>query len=735
MLIAALVCMMSMQATTVAVTPNGDVCSVTVDGTTYDNLPVTTVDDIHLVAINREGISLLVRYTDTNTVSAIGTVNGEPVNYASDTVAGYAKTFQIPHSDFEEWHSVGNDCEEPGPASNNPSETTYSWHGFGTCFGGLAGSARTLSKLYSADHNEGKCAVVEAKPFKLFGLTVAMANGTMTTGRLKAGSSTASDSENHSEMDITKNYSSLASNQHNDGLDVYGPFYALLYAKPDAIKASMKVDLSQSSDKASISAAITDGTYYQEPAPSNTTYSNVAAIAKNTSLPTQDWTDYTFPFTYNEGKDAKAIMVTISTNANPGSGTDGDKVYVDDVELIYNASISNIALNGVTLEGFSFDAATTNYDITYSGEVMNLTADNFVVSTEGVSAIVVKNVENLGCGNYRIAIGVTSPDFKNGGLYTINLTHNPLTGKLYVLGDVNGKGWHANDAVEMTAANEDQTVFTAEISTTGTSNYFNFTTKLAEDDNDGGWAYILPYRIGAPGEGTDASVEISSTDLGTALPLGDWGKTRAYMLPAGLWKFTVDLTARTLTVVERMPDHLYILGDVNGKGWHANDGVEMSANEAHTVFTATEVTTAGENNYFRFTSELAENDDDGGWNYILPYNIGAPNANQQITTTDYGTALPLGDWGQANNFVLPAGKWNFSLDMEARTLTVSKAQEYLRGDVNCDGVVDVGDVNIMVNIILGKDTNDYEGRADLNGDNIVDVGDVNELVNIILGKN
>ena len=601
MLLAALVCMISLQATTVTVTPHGNVGAVTVDGTTYNNLPITTQGDIHLITINREGISLLVRYTDANTVSAIGTVNGQSINYNSTAVADYAKTFQIPHSDFEVWHSVGNDCEEPGPASSNPSEVTYSWHGFGTCFGSLAGSARTLSKFYSADHNGGKCAVVQAAKF-LF----VVANGTMTTGRLKAGNASASNSENHSEMDITKDYSSLASNQHNDDLDVYGPFYALLYAKPDAIKASMKVALNKDSDKASISAAITDGSYYQEPAPSNTTYSNVAATAKNTSLPTQDWTDYTFPFTYNEGKEAKAIMVTISTNANPGSGTDGDKVYVDDVELLYNAAISNIALNGATLEGFNFNAATKNYDITYSGEALNLTADNFVVTTQGVSAIVVKNVENLGCGNYRIAIGVTSPDFKNGDLYTINVTKRPI----YILGEVNGKDWAANDGVEMDT--ENGTIYTATVTTSkDNGNYFGFTSMLANDNDDGGWSYIAPYRFGAELNG-EGDFWITDALLNTALNLGADGTTRAYRLEKG--------------------------------------------------------------------------------------------------------------------------EWNFSVDLSARTLTVTKVQQSIPGDIDGSGAVDVTDVNIVVNIILGKAQFANYPNADLDGNGVVDVTDVNKVVNIILGK-
>lgn len=417
-LLAALVCMMCLQAATVTVTPNGNVCDVTIDGTTYNNLPVTTLGDIHLVAINRAGVSLLVRYTDTNTVSAIGTVNGQPVNYASAAVAAYAKTFQIPNSDFEEWHSVGNSLEEPGAEGS-----TYSWHGFGTCFGSFAGTARNVGKLTKEDHNGGKCAVVTCSD-----LLFAKANGTLTTGRLKAGSMSATSNDNHSEMDINKDYGT----DPNDDYDQYGPFYVLLKAKPDAIKSSLKVALKNNSHRASFSAAITDGTYYQEP--SNTTYNNVAASAKNTALPTtQDWTDYIFPFTYNAGIEAKAIMVTISTNANPGTGTGGDKVYVDDVELLYNAAISNIALNGVTLEGFAFDAATKDYNVSYSGDALTLTADNFVVTTDGQSALVVKNVEDLGHGNYRVAIGATSPDFKNGELYTINMTHS-------IRGDVDGDG-------------------------------------------------------------------------------------------------------------------------------------------------------------------------------------------------------------------------------------------------------------------------------------------------------
>ena len=59
----------------------------------------------------------------------------------------------------------------------------------------------------------------------------------------------------------------------------------------------------------------------------------------------------------------------------------------------------------------------------------------------------------------------------------------------------------------------------------------------------------------------------------------------------------------------------------------------------------------------------------------------------------------------------------------------------LPGDVNLSGTVDVTDVNIVVNIILGRDqAANYDGRADVNSSGTVDVSDVNAIVNIILGR-
>ena len=69
----------------------------------------------------------------------------------------------------------------------------------------------------------------------------------------------------------------------------------------------------------------------------------------------------------------------------------------------------------------------------------------------------------------------------------------------------------------------------------------------------------------------------------------------------------------------------------------------------------------------------------------------------------------------------------------SETFTISIA-EYLLGDVNDDGIVDVDDMNIVINVILGVDQAlNYGHRCYVNDDEIVDVDDMNIIINIILG--
>ena len=69
----------------------------------------------------------------------------------------------------------------------------------------------------------------------------------------------------------------------------------------------------------------------------------------------------------------------------------------------------------------------------------------------------------------------------------------------------------------------------------------------------------------------------------------------------------------------------------------------------------------------------------------------------------------------------------------SNAMRVQLSGDSIIGDVNLDGEVDVTDVNIVINIVLGNDQADkYDRRAYITADDDIDVSDVNALINIIL---
>lgn len=73
--------------------------------------------------------------------------------------------------------------------------------------------------------------------------------------------------------------------------------------------------------------------------------------------------------------------------------------------------------------------------------------------------------------------------------------------------------------------------------------------------------------------------------------------------------------------------------------------------------------------------------------------------------------------------------------MATCTINVVQAPQYPVGDVNGDGIADINDANIIINILLGKDNAEkYDGRAFVTGKDVVDISDANAIINIILGK-
>ena len=77
--------------------------------------------------------------------------------------------------------------------------------------------------------------------------------------------------------------------------------------------------------------------------------------------------------------------------------------------------------------------------------------------------------------------------------------------------------------------------------------------------------------------------------------------------------------------------------------------------------------------------------------------------------------------------------WEFSGDKYSDLLNqvydVFSVDEYIVGDLNQDGNLNVMDVVLMVNFILD---NNYDFYADMNEDFVINILDIVELLNIIL---
>ena len=231
---------------------------------------------------------------------------------------------QILNSDFEDFHKVtGN--------SKDYIEPNY-WHSFATAQGTLVQyTGQDLESVADCRPNSkgDSCVAIRAASLKVFLFTV-VANATLTTGRMNAGNVSATSTDNHA-------FTEVSNVTDEDGF----PFYSSLTARPDSISVWLKFTPKSGTPKASISAVVTNGQRYQEPVDKD--YADViVAKASNTEIEaTNGWKRFVLPFDTDgcRGSDPQAIMVTLSTNANPGQGTAGDELLIDDLELIYTPEI------------------------------------------------------------------------------------------------------------------------------------------------------------------------------------------------------------------------------------------------------------------------------------------------------------------------------------------------------------------------------------------------------------
>lgn len=345
------------------------------------NVPISSLGNVPINLLAQESVDKLHANIDIN-------FNGMTIKVV------FGEGYQVPNSNFETFG-----------ASKEPNR----WHSFQSVTGSFANSAKTdaaISSDQTRPGSTGKSSVlIKSREIGFFFFSV-IANGTLTTGRLNAGSSSPSNAKNNSFLDLA--------NKDKDGNG--DPFYTELSGRPDSLSLWVKFKQGKPSADhpyATAKAVITDGSYYQLPEEKGKAYKKMAEAINNEIADTKgEWKRLSIPFSYvNNSIAPKAILVTLSTNADAGKGSGSDELYVDDLELVYNFGVEGISIKGQALANFAEN--TTEY----THIVGNATADDITVKTKGQGMLVAKTVENG-----KATVLVASNDLSKYRLYTINVT-------------------------------------------------------------------------------------------------------------------------------------------------------------------------------------------------------------------------------------------------------------------------------------------------------------------------
>ena len=160
--------------------------------------------------------------------------------------------------------------------------------------------------------------------------------------------------------------------------------------------------------------------------------------------------------------------------------------------------------------------------------------------------------------------------------------------------------------------------------------------------------------------------------------------------------------------------HMYLIGD--NTGWNPTEGLEMT-NVEDNVFEGVFTFTA-DTSYFAFFDALAENNDQGGWDYV--------NAHRYA--------------GKDDNVLLNHSAWKDSLRLVNHTLRIPAGQYKLRVDLN-NGIVTtfyqapatISDNAIYISFkdVPGKEGGDNSNRVTTIGDIILAGADYVDSISII----
>lgn len=340
------------------------------------------------------------------------TVNGS--NYIAMIGDKADELGQLPNAGFEDFHDASGTKEPNG------------WHSFKTCTGGQSGTAKKANNTFiesTEKHSGTNCVKVQSA---LLLYNTIPANGTMTTGRLHAGSMSADNTANNSTLDFS-----------DKGKDGNGdPFYPIFTTKPDAMTVWVKFKGNVKDHPYATVKAILANDKVQDPEIDDYK-KNVIARAADAQIESKNfaWQELNLPFKYENKNTPKGVLVTISTNAVAGKASSDknnlDVIYVDDIAMIYNSGLKSAQYKNTTLSFADNKAA-----IEIEGKANE---EDFSIASDGEGAYISKVLKtNEGeTGKSTLYITITSNDLQKSNCFEVAITDKTATGIFNIKSDNN----------------------------------------------------------------------------------------------------------------------------------------------------------------------------------------------------------------------------------------------------------------------------------------------------------
>ena len=327
---------------------------------------------------------------------------------------------QFDNRGFEQW-------------TNRVNEPTH-WHSGGTATGTFSSWVDSqIEQSTQTRPGSSGTKSVRLYPESIWGVT---ANGNITNGRMNAGSMSATGSGNY-------NYTQRSQTAFNT------PITQL----PDSLTLWVCFRCQSTSDKAQVKAVVHGDADYkiiangtEEPMDKHVATALNSFTRTSTANGAYTWRRLSIPF-QNTGPctDVRYILMTATTNETPGSGSTSDDLFVDDILLVYNPTLT---MGQLASSSFSpGDAITIPFSLTgtMSPDNLNKAANqviaqlsdangNFTPPTElgrvttNNSGSITAQIPNVPSGSgYRIRLVSTNYPMVGGNIQTISIAPSTYT--------------------------------------------------------------------------------------------------------------------------------------------------------------------------------------------------------------------------------------------------------------------------------------------------------------------